>query len=262
MQLFASGQVTRKKECPTLKSKAKFSSSATKKPAALAAPMSECHNNSFCPDINKSEGKGDYSAFTSDGVVSLPGQRDVSVKILRGTGATHSLVRESMLPFSSESNSGECILMREMRMTIIPAPVHKLKHTCGLVSGEVKVGVHPALPVEGVDLILGNDLAGNKVWAASAPLLVVTQAPVLLPQKEEVDEKAKGEPDDLFPVCAVTRSMSGDKKEAAQKPKTETTVNLPIPLQTISKTQWVHAQKSVSFFLALIGFRCLEWRTA
>lgn len=61
--------------------------------------LSECHNNCFCPDINKSEGKGDYSAFTSDGVVSLPGQRDVSVKILRGTGATHSFVRESILPF-------------------------------------------------------------------------------------------------------------------------------------------------------------------
>lgn len=223
--------------------------------------MSECHNNSFFPDINKSEGKGDYSAFTSDGVVSLPGQRDVSVKILRDTGATHSFVRESILPFLSESNSGECILMRGMGMTIIPVPLHKLKLTCGLVSGEVKIGVRPALPVEGVDLILGSDLAGNKVWAASTPLLVVTQAPVLLPQKEEVDEKAKGEPDDLFPVCAVTRSMSGDKKEAAQKPKTETTVNLPIPLQTISKIEWFQAQKSVSFFLAPVKKGCSCFHT-
>lgn len=95
----------------------------------------ECHNNSFGPDINKSERKGDYSAFISDCVVSLPGQRDVSMKILRDTVALHSFVRESILPFSSESNSGECILMCGMGMTIIPVPVHKLKLTCGLVSG-------------------------------------------------------------------------------------------------------------------------------
>lgn len=68
----------------------------------------------------------------------------------------------------------------------------------------MKVGVRPALPVEGVDLILSNDLAKNKVWATSAMLLVIFQAPGLLPQKEEVDQKAKGEPDDLFPVCTVT----------------------------------------------------------
>lgn len=240
-----------KNECPALKSKAKFSSSAKIKPAALAAPIAklaqsevktDCHNNSFGPVV-KSEERGDYSAFISDGVVSLPGQKDVAVKILRDTGALHSFVRETILPFSPESNSGECILMRGMGMTIVPVPVHKLKLTCGLVSGEVEVGVRPALPVEGVDFILGNDLAGNKVWATSTPHFVVTQAPVVLPQKE-VDQKAKSEPDDLFPACAVTRSMSREKKETAQQPKTETTVVLPVPLQTISKTELVQAQKS------------------
>lgn len=62
-----------------------------------------------------------------------------------------------------------------MWMAIIPVPVHRLKLTFGLVSGEVKVEVRPALPAEGVDLILGNDLARNKVWANGAPPLVVTQ---------------------------------------------------------------------------------------
>lgn len=122
--------------------------------------------------------------------------------------------------------------------------MHRLKLTCGFVSGEVEVGVRPALPVEGVDLILGNDLAGRKVWAHSAPPLVATQAPVLLPQQDEMNQKAKGEPDESFPACAVTRSMSRERKEAAQRPKRETTVNFPIPLQTISKTELIQAQKS------------------
>lgn len=70
-------------------------------------------------------------------------------------------------------------------------PSHRLSLTCG----EVKVGVHPALPVEGVDLILVNDLAGTKAWADSVPPLVVTRLPVLQPQQEGVKPEAKGEPD-------------------------------------------------------------------
>lgn len=135
--------------------------------------------------------------------------------------------------------------MRGMRMTIIPVPVHRLKLTCGLVSGEVKIGVHPALPVEGVDVILGNDLAGTNVWADRVPPLVITQVPVLLPQKAEVKQKAKGEPDiDLLPACTVTRAMSREKNEAAQQSKTETKVILPLLLKTITKIELIQAQKS------------------
>ena len=43
-------------------------------------------------------------------------------------------------------------------MSIIPVPVHKMELACGLVTGEVAVGVHPALLMEGIDMILGNDL--------------------------------------------------------------------------------------------------------
>lgn len=125
--------------------------------------------------------------------------------------------------------------MRGMGMTIIPVQVHTLKLTRRLVCACYCL-------LRGVDLILGNDQAGNKVWATGTPLLMVTQAPVLLPQKE-ADSKAKDESDDLFPVCAVTRSTSREEKEAAPCPKTET-VELPIPLQTTSKTELVQAQKS------------------
>lgn len=52
---------------------------------------------------------------------------------------------------------------------------------CGLVTGEVAVGVLPALPVEGVDIILGNDPAGNRAWAHAPPPNVITQVPVPLP---------------------------------------------------------------------------------
>lgn len=163
-----------------------------------------CRPNNFGPTASSVEGKADYSAFILNGVVSLPGQKEEAVKILRDAGALHSFVHESLFSFSSKSNLGEGILIRGVGMTIIPISAHRLSLTCGLVSGEVKVGVCPALPVEGVDLILGNDLAGTKVWADSVPPLVVTWLPVLQPRKE-VQQDAKGEPDaGLFAACAVT----------------------------------------------------------
>lgn len=51
-------------------------------------------------------------------------------------------------------------------------------------------------------------LVRRKVWADNVPPSVVTEVPVLLPQKVEVKEKVKSEPDiDLFPACAA-RAMS------------------------------------------------------
>ncbi len=97
-----------KNECPALKGKAKFSGSAQVKPTTLAAPVvssaqlvlqMQGHCDALCPTVSESESKGDYSAFISDGYVSLPGKEEVAVKILRDTGALHTFVCESILPF-------------------------------------------------------------------------------------------------------------------------------------------------------------------
>ena len=40
------------------------------------------------------------------------------------------------------------------------------------------MGVRPALPVEGVDIILGNDLAGSRVWAKYSPPQAVSRSPL------------------------------------------------------------------------------------
>ena len=57
-----------------------------------------------------------------------------------------------------------------MGLTVLPVPVHKLKLDCGLVQREVAMGVRPALPIPGVDIILGNDLCGSRVWASCPPV--------------------------------------------------------------------------------------------
>jgi len=42
-------------------------------------------------------------------------------------------------------------------------PLHKVFLKSDLVSGYVTVGIHPDLLVKGVSLLLGNDLASDKV---------------------------------------------------------------------------------------------------
>ena len=45
----------------------------------------------------------------------------------------------------------------------MPVPLHTVYLSSDLVSGPVIVGLGSLLPFEGVQLLLGNDLAGDKV---------------------------------------------------------------------------------------------------
>ena len=62
------------------------------------------------------------------------------------------------------------------------------------------VGIRPSLPFKGVHLLLGNDLAGDKVVVD--PLL--TSTPYVDQPPDPIEQ---GIPD-LYPSCAVTRAMA------------------------------------------------------
>ena len=47
------------------------------------------------------------------------------------------------------------------------------------------IGVRPCLPVEGIQVMLGNDLAGNRVWKDCLSNLVVTPSPIIHESKNE-----------------------------------------------------------------------------
>ena len=85
------------------------------------------------------------------------------ITILRDTGATQSLILEDALPFSSHSDTGMTVLLQGAELGTYHVPLHKVHLKCGLVTGAVVVGVRPSLPVQGVSLILGNNLAGGQV---------------------------------------------------------------------------------------------------
>lgn len=103
----------------------------------------------------------------------------VPIKLLRDTGAQHSFVLESVLPFSGESATGDFILMKGMELGVVPVPRHEVRIDCDLVRGFVPVAVWPELSLKGVSMVLGNDLAGSRVWADVPPLPVVASKPVV-----------------------------------------------------------------------------------
>ena len=72
-----------------------------------------------------------------------------------------------------------------------------------LVSGPVNVGLGSSLPFEGVQLLLGNDLTGDKVDINP----IVTDVPCV----EHLPDPVEKEIPNLYPACAVTRAMSKKK---------------------------------------------------
>ena len=143
---------------------------------------------------------GIFKPFIHDGFVSLTMDgTHVPIKILRDTGASQSLLRAGVLPVNDFSYSGNNVLIKGVcSKELLSLPLHAIHLSSDLVSGEVVVAIQDSLPIEGVELLLGNDLAGDKVSVHP----IVSNTPSL-----ETDENEDVIPG-LYPSCAVTRSMN------------------------------------------------------
>ena len=230
-----------KNECPVLRSKDRSTSSQVK-PVALA--------NSLSPVVVPVEQQGAllktrtdaYLPFISNGFVSVMGSdKQVPVKVLRDCGSLDSFVRESVLPFTTETDTGESILIQGMGMFVFPVPVHKMSLTSELVNGEVRMGVRPELPVAGVDIILGNDLCGERIWADQIPNVITRKWPGDVQQQESESDGAV-----VYPVCAVTRSMAASLEGQSDQGESSGLVDLALPEQfkSMSRMDLALEQKS------------------
>lgn len=145
--------------------------------------------------------------FITEGFVSLVGDAHrVPVKILRDTGASESFICQSVLPFSSLSDIGSFVLIRGIGLQPFPVPLHRIQLQSGFVNGEVTIAVRPTLPVENIDLIIGNNLAGGCVWPEMSCPSPVVMPSVAMPSVEP-DKCLKDFPE-VFTACAVTRAMA------------------------------------------------------
>ena len=137
-----------------------------------------------------------------NGFVSLSGGNcpPTPIKILRDTGASQSLISADILPFSEKTSSGTSVLIQGVECGTVNIPLHHVHLSSDLVTGLVVVGITPSLPFKGVHLLLGNDLAGDKVVVN--PLVTDT------PNIGQTDDSIEQEIPDLYPSCAVTRAMA------------------------------------------------------
>ncbi|VDI33817.1 Hypothetical predicted protein [Mytilus galloprovincialis] len=115
-----------------------------------------------------------------------------------GTRGSLSLYVRRWLRFVRENFCWCLRLLQGVELGCIDVPLHRIYLKSDLITGPVVVGVRPNLPVEGVTLLLGNDLARNKVVAEP----IVTSEPVV------VDVKSPEDDAELYPACVVTRAMA------------------------------------------------------
>ena len=143
-----------------------------------------------------------FEPFMLNGFVSLLGVNcpPTPIKILRDTGASHSLILADILSFSEKTSSGTSVLIQGVECGTVNIPLHHLNLSSDLVTELVVVGITPSLPFKGVHLLLGNDLAGDKVVVN--PLVTDT------PNIGQTDDPIEQEIPDLYPSCAVTRAMA------------------------------------------------------
>ena len=173
------------------------------------------HNDKICIEDKispktESDYMENYKPFISEGVVSLVGDENSSqkVKILRDTGATQSLMLDSVMPLTENSFTGANVLISGVEMGVLEVPLHEVNIKSSLINGNIVIGMRPSLPVEGISLILGNDLAGERVMVDK-------------PRDDERTERLAEKFPGIFPASVVTRSMNAKKEAIKEQGKEE-----------------------------------------
>ena len=176
--------------------------------------VKSCIEDKISPD-KESDYMENYKPFISEGVVSLVGDKSSSqkVKILRDTGAPQSLMLDSVLPLTENSFTGANVLISGVEMGILEAPIHEVNIKSNLRNGNIVIGMRPSLPVEGISLILGNDLAGEKV--------MVDPRVVEKPRDDEKTERLAETFLGIFPASVVTRLLKAKNAAIKEQGKEE-----------------------------------------
>lgn len=131
------GQGHWKEQCPLLKNKNGAHSSTS-----VIMCATGLGHKSVDADVGD---KSSFEPFIVDVWVSFIGSSEtVNVKVLQDTGARHSFIVQLVLPFSSDTQSGDFIVMHGMELGYIPVPRHVVVLDCDLVRGVFSVAAHPA----------------------------------------------------------------------------------------------------------------------
>ncbi|KAL2085961.1 hypothetical protein ACEWY4_019281 [Coilia grayii] len=142
-----------------------------------------------------------FKGFVSEGSVAVAeGDAGVTVAVLRDTGATQSLLLAGVLDLPESTSLKTSVLVEGVGGVYQSVPLHQVFLRSNIINGLVTVGVVPLLPVKGISLLLGNDLAGSQVCVS--PIVSVS------PCESLETEVLEAQFPSVFPACVVTRSMA------------------------------------------------------
>ncbi|KAG7176798.1 hypothetical protein Hamer_G029561 [Homarus americanus] len=140
----------------------------------------------------------DVGTFLSQGTVEVDGV-ETPVTILRDLGCLQTLIKESVV---AARKTGKYVVLGSLwGQGVAPLVSVRVKSSC--FSGIANVAcVHEVLGA-GVDLILGNDLAGGQMGNVTPPP-VLREKPESTAELQQLEDNMPG----VSLLCAVTRSMS------------------------------------------------------
>lgn len=156
-------------------------------------PKLERKNSDQIVSFASADNTGGFAPFIIEGKVN-----GKSLRILRDTGASQTLLLREAASDSAGSFTGVSITIKGVVGKDSKVPLHKVNLDCNVAKGEVIVGVVQKLPIEGISMLLGNDLAGSRV--------VAEPKMALHPDDDVETERLTAVYPGIFPACAVTRS--------------------------------------------------------
>lgn len=189
-----------KSRCPVLERKTSFQFKSFKPDLCVMSAPEESLNSVESVEATSAL----YKGFLSVGTVSVSqGEQEVPVNILRDTGASQSVLLSGVMDLPESSSLKSSVLLKGVGGEFQTIPLYQLYLKSDLVCGEVILGVVPTLPVGGVQLLLGNDLAFDRVWANP----VISNTPCEAPETHALEAEYPA----VFSACVVTRSQAREK---------------------------------------------------
>ncbi|XP_066959143.1 uncharacterized protein [Macrobrachium rosenbergii] len=140
-----------------------------------------------------------FKPYIYEGTLTTQGGSvQVPVKVLRDTGSNHSVVVRGAHPQLEKNLTGDSVILKGIGGEEV-TPICRLHLSCELVTGNVDFAVKDSLAVEGVCVLLGNEVGG----VPFVPCPVVTDKPLRISPTVDLEKKNPH----LFPSCVTTRSM-------------------------------------------------------
>ncbi|XP_076069765.1 uncharacterized protein LOC143041641 [Oratosquilla oratoria] len=159
-----------------------------------------------------------------------------SIKLLRDTGSALSLITKDVAALIDAYYTGNWVLVNGLTGGS-RIPICQVYLRSDVRTGYAQVGVVDKLPVEGVSLLIGNDLAGGTML----PNAIVSSCPSAENNTSQLEADIPG----IFPACAVTRSMSRRVEAEISEHKEDAHVGVIIP-QPSENTEDVPTQPDLA----------------